>query len=684
MKSLWLRLFTLVAFSLLAVASVAQPRHNSAWTARLLQDDVRAGESTQIVFEGTIEPDWYIYGPQIEGYWIVTKGNIADDSAAPVTRNGDDVWPIGEMYKTADELGNLDAAPVVIYKNQVAFGVPIKIDEGASGEHTITVSIQAQACSTVNGLCDPGMPTTIEIPLSIQPGEPRPDRMAPVAEAPPQPSGYETPAEDAQATPERVAAALNGDTTPAGDGSGDGTGAGTTTDETTTQIQEAQEAGIVPFFILSLSAGLLALLTPCVWPMIPVTVSYFSKQSGDNKAKSVSQALAYSLGIIGTFVGLGLIATLIFGASGAQSFAANVWVNLFLGLLFVALALNLFGYYEIMIPSGFVNKVQGKAKGGGFIAPVLLGFVFSLTTFTCTVPFVGTILFSATQGDYLYPIIGMLGFSLAFAIPFFFLALAPGAVSRLPKSGTWLNIVKATLGFVELAAGLKFLSNAELTFNAQFLTYPVYMTIWVVIFAAAALFLFGIIKLPNNEGTEAGPGRKFAGTVMVGFCVYLLFAINRPSLLGSGIAFTPPIPYPGTSNTAESGLAWQHTYDEAIAMAKEQNKPVFLNFTGVTCANCRVMERRFHSDEKYVEALRPFVLAELYTDRNTEEDNAHAKLREDLAKTSSNPAYVIVTPEGEVVSMYLGAALSDDANKKFLDFLSKGYNSASGSAVAQR
>ncbi len=266
-----------------------------------------------------------------------------------------------------------------------------------------------------------------------------------------------------------------------------------------------------------------------------------------------------------------------------------------------------------------------------------------------------------------------LAFSLAFAIPFFLLALAPQGLKKLPKSGTWMNTIKGFLGFVELAAAMKFFSNAELTFAIGFLTYPVYMAIWSIIFALAALYLFGFIKIPNDEGGIVGPGRKITGSLMVVFVGYLLAATNTPTLLGSGIAFTPPIPYPGTKQISADGLTWNHTFEEAMEVAKTENRPVFLNFTGVTCANCRVMENKFRNNKDYIENLKPFILAELYTDRGTEEDNAHGKKREEYTQSSSNPAYVIVKPDGTLVASFLGLAQND---QDFVNFLKEGYKNA--------
>lgn len=654
--SLWL------SITVIFIASIAsaQPKVHSAWTASLKDSDLRAGEYGQIIFEATIDDDWYIYGPQIKGYWQSSGAQLAEGNTGAVKVSGDNIWPEGLLYKVADEEGNPEATDVVIYKHAVRFALPFQVNSDATGDQQIVVKLDTQACSSITGLCDPPLPVEFTIDLAVASGEARPEKSQPDVSTPEQPSGYEKPSpEESSASLDSRSAASDSD-------------APKTESQQNAELEKAKSQGIIPFFLFSMVTGLLALLTPCVWPMIPVTVSYFSKQSEQGGSK-LGSALAYGLGIIFTFVGLGLLTAIIFGAVGPQVLAANVWVNLGLGILFVVLAANLFGYYEIMIPTKFVNKVQSKAKGAGWIAPVLLGFVFSLTSFTCTVPFVGTILVGATNGDYLYPIVGMLGFSLAFAVPFFLLALTPQALSKLPKSGTWMNTIKGFLGFVELAAAMKFFSNAELTFMLGFLTYPVYMAIWSIIFTLAALYLFGFIKIPNDEGGVVGIGRKVIGTAMVAFVGYLLAATNSPQLLGSGIAFTPPIPYPGTAQVSTSGLKWSHTFEEAMEQAKAENKPVFLNFTGVTCANCRVMENRFRNNKDYIENLKPFILAELYTDRGTEEDNAHGKKREEYTQSSSNPAYVIVKPDGTYVSSFLGLAQND---QDFINFLKEGYKVA--------
>ena len=626
-----------------------------SWTVRLRDADVRAGETTQLLFTAKIAPGWHIFGRGLQGDWVEVTPTLAEDD--PVFE------AVGDMIEPA---GTVKIVPgfeqeAVWYENEVTFALPVRVKAGVSGEVTGTLRVRAQACDDTT--CD--QPRRVELPVTftVASGEARSDRTAPVTEMPAQPAGYTAPPDD------KSSAKLN-QAEPAAP-----------TDATATSVAQAREQGPLAFFALAFVAGLLALLTPCVWPMIPVTVSVFSKQSGGDKKEAVRKSLLYGLGIVITFALIGVVVTLLFGATGVSDLAASPWVNLFLGVLFIALALNLFGFYEIQVPSGLIGALQSKSKTAGAAAPLFLGFVFSLTTFTCTVPFAGTVLVSAAQGDLLYPIIGMLGFGLAFAIPFFVLSLVPQKLAALPKSGNWLNATKVYMGFLELAAAMKFLSNAELSRGLGLLPYATYMGIWGAIFVVAALFLFGAVKLPNDDGSVVGNGRRLFGVVNVGIALFMFWAVERPTSIGSLSAFTPPAVYPGSGDKAVGGIPWIYSFDEAKAKAQETSTPLFLNFTGVTCGNCRVMENDKFPRPEYRAELDKFVLAELYTDRENPEDEANAKLREELTKSATNPVYVIMAPDGRVVSIYQGMAVTD---ADFIKWMKDGFAKASGSAIASR
>lgn len=413
---------------------------------------------------------------------------------------------------------------------------------------------------------------------------------------------------------------------------------------------------MVGFLLAAFGAGLLALLTPCVFPMVPITVSYFTKQHEKNpNGSTLAQPLAYCLGIIAAYTALGLAVTVIFGASGIQNLATNPAVNLVLAALFIVLSINLFGYYEFALPSGITNRFNARGKTGLWV-PVLMGLTFTLTSFTCTGPFVGTILISAASGKLVYPVMGMLAFSTAFSLPFFLLAKFPGYLSKLPKSGAWLAAVKGFMGFLELAAAIKFFSNADLVWGTGLLSRKAFLGVWAVIFVAAFLFLIGVLKLKHAPMPKAfGPGRIAIMAATAFVAGYFIYGITGASL-GEMEAYLPP---------AKSG--WLESYNKALELARRTNKPVFINFTGVTCTNCRWMEKNMFPDPDVKNELKRFVLVELYTDKQSKEDQDNQALQQKLTGTVALPVYLAVAPDGKVLSKF-ESSTRDKA--EFLRFLS--------------
>jgi thiol:disulfide interchange protein DsbD len=635
------------------------------WSVKLKNPDTRVGESTQLLVTGKLPENWHTYAPQLPhkdgGFFVVEpKLDLEGNLALPA---GDPIYPPAKIV-----LDTGFQVPVAWYSGEFTFALPITIADNKAKQ--LMLSVKAQACDDKG--CD--RPRTAILGLDFTPaaGAPRPERTQPDSTEPTQTEGFHAPDEAiSTANPEVFAAAQQG-IVPGAKAPTTQNQTGSSDDGSTTKaIEAAKSQGPLAFFLLSFAAGLLALLTPCVWPMIPITVSYFTKKSEEGKSAVLGSAAAYCFGIISTFVGLGLVVTAAFGATGVQKLAASPIANALLGILFIVLALNLFGLFEIAVPAKFVNNIQGKSKSAGLFAPVLLGFVFSLTTFTCTVPFVGTILVSATTGDYFYPILGMLGFSLAFAIPFFALALLPNTLKKLPKSGSWLNSVKAYMGFLELAAALKFISNIDVVLNDPlWLPFAAFGAVWFAIMISAALYLFGIIKMPHDDGTKIGLGRKLFGLANVGVAIWLLAGITNPANLGQLVGFYPP----KQQGESAGALTWNENFEEIKATAQAEGKPIFINFTGKTCTNCRVMEYQKFPLPGYRKELEKFARVELYTDRETPEDEKNAKFREELTKSATNPVYVIMKPDGTLVSQYPGLAQSDE---EFIKWMQENYTKAS-------
>jgi len=398
--------------------------------------------------------------------------------------------------------------------------------------------------------------------------------------------------------------------------------------------------GLWSIFIIAFLSGFAALLTPCVFPMIPLTVSFFTKQSL-NKAQGIRNAIFYGISIIIIYVLLGTAITGIFGADALNRLATNVWFNIIFFLLLVVFAISFLGAFEITLPSSWANKVDAQSNKKGLIGIFFMALALAIVSFSCTGPIVGTLLVEAASKGGIAPIIGMLGFSLAIALPFALFAMFPGWMNSLPKSGGWLNTVKVVLGFLELALAFKFLSQADLVLQTHLLEREVFIAIWIAIFGALAFYLFGKIQLPHDSSlTHISVGRLSLGLVVLSFTIYMI-----PGLWGAPLnlisAFPPPQDYSespygvgftkllaGTTTIESHGnlpegahLLAPHDimafndYDKGLTYAKEVGKPVMIDFTGWACVNCRKMEQNVWPKPKVLEILKnDVVLISLYVD----------------------------------------------------------------------
>jgi len=397
--------------------------------------------------------------------------------------------------------------------------------------------------------------------------------------------------------------------------------------------------GLISIFIIAFLSGFAALLTPCVFPMIPMTVSYFTKQS-KTKATGIKNALIYGFSIIIIYVLLGSIVTAVFGADSLNALSTNVWFNLIFFVLLVVFAVSFLGAFEIMLPNALANKVDSQADRGGLIGIFFMALALAIVSFSCTGPIVGTLLVEAASKGGIAPIVGMLGFSTAIALPFSLFAAFPGWLNALPKSGGWLNTVKVVLGFLELALAFKFLSNADLVLQLHWFEREIFLAIWIAIFGTLAFYLFGKITLPHDSPSSSiSVGRLSMGLIVLVFTIYLIPGLwGAPLKLISG--FPPPMTYSespygvGGSNreTASSAKALPDgahkgphdimaftDYEKGLAYAKSVNKPILLDFTGFACVNCRKMEDYVWSDPRILSILNnEVVLISLYVDDKRE------------------------------------------------------------------
>ena len=463
------------------------------------------------------------------------------------------------------------------------------------------------------------------------------------------------------------------------------------------------EKSLWTIFFIAFVSGFAALLMPCIFPMIPMTVSFFTKQS-KSKAEGIRNAVLYGLSIIAIYVILGSLITGIFGAEALNELSTSVAFNIIFFALLVVFALSFLGAFEIMLPSSWATKIDSKADKGGFVGIIFMALALAVVSFSCTGPIVGTLLVESASKGGIAPIVGMLGFSLAIALPFMLFAMFPGWLNSLPKSGGWLNTVKVSLGFLELAFAFKFLSNADLVLQKHLLERELFIAIWIAIFGAWALYLFGKYMLPHDyeKADKIGVGRLIMAIVVTTFTFYMIPGLwGAPLKILSGL--TPPIHYAestngfGSSNSNKSelpehahfgphGIIAFEDYDLGLAYAKKVNKPVLLDFTGDACANCRKMEDNVWSDPEVLKILKnDVVLISLYCDRKIDlpKDkqyvskttgkevvtigNKWTDFQITRYKSNSQPLYVILDADGNDLSKPIAFTFDKQEYKKWLE-----------------
>lgn len=453
-------------------------------------------------------------------------------------------------------------------------------------------------------------------------------------------------------------------------------------------------------FLMGLLGGLMAIFTPCVWPIIPMTVSFFIKRNGaargTTNASAIRDALFYGLSIILIYVGLGLLITLIFGASALNALSTNAVVNIIFFLILVVFAASFFGAFEITLPSSWSTALNAKSsKTSGFLSIMLMAFTLVIVSFSCTGPIIGTLLVEAAGKSLLAPTIGMLGFAIALALPFSLFAMFPSVLKKMPKSGGWMNTFKVTLAFLELALSLKFLSVADLAYGWHILDREVFVALWIVIFALLGFYLLGLISFPHDDEDhkKTSVTRFFLATISLSFAMYMV-----PGLWGAPLraisAFAPPMSTQDWVCTGNGGATGAESvngqitftdYEEGMAYAREHNMPVFLDFNGYGCVNCRKMEAAVLTKPEVEEHMHKYVLISLIVDDKTalaepivlEENGRKVTLKTVGDKWSymqrteyganAQPYYVQLNPDGSrlVESTYS----YDEDIDKFLEWL---------------
>ncbi len=432
------------------------------------------------------------------------------------------------------------------------------------------------------------------------------------------------------------------------------------------------DQGLGAFLVVAFGFGLASIFTPCVFPMIPITMSYFLNRQAGGKRDTVVQAVVFCLGIIVLFSGIGLLLTAALGPFGIVQLGSNPWVNGFIAALFIAFGLSLLGAFEITIPSSILTRLNRSSEKGGFAGTLLMGLTFSLASFACVGPFVGTLLAASVGSGGTRPALGMLTFATGLALPFFLLALFPSYLKRLPRSGGWMARVKVVMGFVILAASLKYVASLDQVMQWGFLTRERFLAAWIVLFAMAGLYLLGFLRLEGiKPDQQTGLARLLIGISFLVFAISLL-----PGMLGGGLgwldSFVPAAADGGRLAGAApaNALVWmKNQYREALARARAEGKLVFVNFTGYACANCHWMKANMFTRPEIAGAMKNFVLVELYADGTDQASEDNQKLELAKFQTVAEPFYAIMDPDENVIATFPG--LTRDA-PEYLAFLEKG------------
>lgn len=441
-------------------------------------------------------------------------------------------------------------------------------------------------------------------------------------------------------------------------------------EQTKSEKQESQS--IWATILISMASGAAALLMPCVFPMVPITVSFFTRRAEKTKGKGLRDALVYALGIIITFTALGFIFSLIFGASGIQDFVKNPWVSLFIALIFLSFALSLFGAFEIQVPTSILNKLNAKSqKGEGVGSVILMGLTFSLASFSCTGPLVAGALGAAASGEWFYPIVSMASFSLVLSAPFFLLALFPMALNKMPKAGAWMNNIKVVLAFIIIMAVLEFL-NVSFTEWGFPISRGIYLGIWVTCTALSTLYILGIFKMMHDAPVErVGIVRLLFVIIFGTLTIYFLSGLFGNSL-GEFEAFLPSPEKSlivGTNSTQSSeSNQWLEDFNQALSKAKETGKNIFLDISGEHCPNCRWMERNIFTIPEIQSAMNEMIKVKLITDVKKEPYISNKQFAKERFGIDAIPYYVIISPDDKVIAVE--TATRD--KQKYLDFLKKG------------
>jgi thiol:disulfide interchange protein len=613
----------LLILLLAAASGLAEKLDPAKWSLALQPAAAAPGSKILAKLQAKIEPGWHLYSLTTPAGGPIRTTVRVDNNAAVASFRVFEPQP----KRAFDPNFNLDTET---YEGEPAFLIEIETKKDAApGASEIAADVRYQMCDPTR--CLPPVKRRAVASLSIDP-----NAKGAAFEIP---AGY-TEFKPGAAAP-RVPATSTGSTDP---------------------------RDLAVFLLTAFGFGLAAIFTPCVFPMIPITMSFFLNRPSGSRRESVTQALIFCMGIVVLFSGLGLLATVVLGPFGIVQLGSNPWVNGFIAAIFLAFGLSLLGAFEITIPSSLLTRLDRASQSGGTAGTLVMGLTFSLASFACVGPFVGTLLAASVQGGPMRPLTGMVAFASGLALPFFLLAIFPSYLKKLPKSGGWLARVKVVMGFVILAAMLKYLSSVDQVLQWNVLTRERFLALWIVLFAMAGLYLLGYVRLEGVSKDEPlGLWRLLIGIA------FLAFALSMaPGMFGGKLgeldAYVPlPSGPSGFSAPGGESLTWtKDQFPQAIVKARRENKLVFVNFTGYACTNCHWMKANMFTRPEIRAALQNFVLVDLYTDGSDEASRLNGELEEKTFGTAAIPFYAIYDTQGKVLASFPGLTRNP---KEFLAFL---------------
>ena len=587
--------------------------------ASLTPSIFRAGENIRIEVEFKILDGWHIYS-------VISQGEDAPPPSG-FTVNNETFILDGPVFETqpVNDFDQVIGMKLSYHEKRAVFYQNLKVTTDIIlGKGIIPITVKFQTCN--DRICLPPESKKIELTYQVEAGQARPEFQF----------------------PDRSIDQIS-----------------------TSNLKDITSRGVWSFIALAALMGLASLLTPCVFPMIPITISFFSKQAEGDHKQLIKLASIFALGIILTYTGTGLLMSLIFGAGSALQLATNPYVNVAIALLFILFAFSLIGFFEITLPTAIQGYFDQKSRqAGGVLGVLLMGFTFTLTAFTCTVQFVGTMLIGAAHGEWIWPLLGMLVFSTVFAFPFFLLAMAPSLVKKVGnRSGDWLGRSKVVLGILELMAAVKFLSNADLVWQTNLISRNTAILLWGILGVAIILYLYLSYPKPRLK-------RSFGQWVVMTIFGTLLILLGKgynDQSLGSIIDSILP---PATSQHLTSDdfvtkeesaqIVWLDSFEKAQVLAQQQNRNIFIDFTGYTCVNCRWMEQNiFALKNIHQTMLDNYLLVRLYTDGG---ENAEKNLALQIKRfnTVALPFYVILSSDGGVLKKFSGISRTPEEFQEFL------------------